>query len=198
MNDFLLVNNWFYEKYFIKLEQGHRYWTMKTALNLFLQNGGKTIVETGCFRMDNDWGAGMSTLIFADIANKYEKDVYTIDISLQNLNIAREIIHKNIQHGRPLVYMDKDSIKALKTFGTQIDFLYLDSLDFDFNTPDASQEHCLNELKAAYDKLSDKAVVLMDDNNLPGGGKPAKAKLWLQEQGWKCILDYHQTLWIRN
>jgi len=197
MNDFLFVNNWFYEKYFLKLEQGHRYWTMYTALSLFLQSNGSVIVETGCLRMDGDWGAGMSTLVFNDIRTRYKKELYSVDISGNNLKIAEKIVQHAASNFRPPHFVESDSILFLGTFDKKIDLLYLDSLDFDFNNPASSQEHCLKELQAAYDKLSDTAVVLMDDNNLPGGGKPAKAKLWLQEQGWTCVADHHQTLWIR-
>ena len=198
MNDFLFVDNWFYNKYFTKLEQGHRFWTMQTAISLFLQAGGNNIVETGCLRMENDWGAGMSTLVFADITTTYDKDLYSVDINKGNLDIAQDMIQKYLSHYRRPFLITSDSVQYLKDFGKQIDLLYLDSLDFDFDNPSSAQDHCLSEVEAAYSVLSRKAVVLFDDNRLPNGGKPAKAKLWLQGKGWKCIMDYHQSLWIRE
>lgn len=195
MNEFLFTQNWFYQKYFLNLEQGHRFWTMYTALSLFLQLGGKNMVETGCLRMKDDWGAGMSTLVFADFASQYKKSLWSVDINDKNLSIAANIT-KDYKDNVKMV--TGDSISFLKDCFFPIDFLYLDSLDFDFNKPEPSQDHCLSELEAAYSVLSRKAVVLMDDNLLPGGGKPAKAKLWLQGLGWKCIMDYHQTLWVRE
>lgn len=199
MNDFTFVDNWFYNKYFLKLETGHRFWTMHTAISLFLQRGSKTIVETGCIRMEEDWGAGMSTLVFSDISNRYNKKFETVDINIANLNFAKEYIYDELQFIEDFItYHHSDSIEFFRQHKQSIDLLYLDSLDFDFANPEESQKHCLAELETAFPHLSEKAIVLMDDNRLPGGGKPAKAKLWLQQQGWTCVMDYHQTLWVKN
>jgi hypothetical protein len=35
----------------------------------------------------------------------------------------------------------------------------------------------------------------MDDNMLPGGGKPRMAKKALSKLGYRCLLDSQQTLW---
>lgn len=59
-----------------------------------------------------------------------------------------------------------------------------------------SQEHCLNEIKAAAPALRKNSIVLIDDANLLGGGKPRLAKEWLSEHGWHVLLDSFQTLWI--
>lgn len=48
---------------------------------------------------------------------------------------------------------------------------YLDSFDFDISNPLPSQKHHLKEIEAAYDKLTDNSVVMIDDCDLPGGGK---------------------------
>jgi len=60
------------------------------------------------------------------------------------------------------------------------------------------QEHCLNEFKAIESNLSDTSIVLIDDNRLPGGGKPRLAKQYLYQHGWTCLLDYQQTLWVKT
>jgi hypothetical protein len=61
-----------------------------------------------------------------------------------------------------------------------------------------SQEHCLKEIIAAAPLLHKKSVVLIDDNNLPGGGKSRLAKEWLRGHGWIAIIDFQQTLWIKR
>lgn len=194
MTKFFYADNWFYNNYFLKLEKGQRYWTIHTALSLLLQSEGKIMVETGCARMADDWGAGMSTIIFSQFAENYKKEFHSVDIDEKNIKLCKRMVgdvdNTHLHVG--------DSIEFLKKFDKKIDLLYLDSLDFDFHNPGPSQDHCLNELQAAYSSLSRKAVVLMDDNWLPGGGKPAKAKEWLREQGWTCIIDHHQTLWVRE
>jgi len=63
MRDFIFLKDghnedWFYDKYIERLgvnayDRG-RWHTMKAALNLYLQRGGGTIVETGCQREEND------------------------------------------------------------------------------------------------------------------------------------------------
>ena len=61
-----------------------------------------------------------------------------------------------------------------------------------------SQEHCLNEIKAALPFLHDQTPVLIDDGDLPGGGKPRLAKLFLAEKGYTCVAESYQTLWIKE
>lgn len=60
------------------------------------------------------------------------------------------------------------------------------------------QEHCLNELKAAWPYLGSNSIILLDDNTLPGGGKSRLAKDFLFSHGATMILDYHQSLWIKS
>jgi hypothetical protein len=62
----------------------------------------------------------------------------------------------------------------------------------------AAQQHCLNELIAIEKNLTSNSIVLLDDNQLSGGGKPAKAKQYLIEKGWTCILDLQSSLWVRE
>lgn len=60
------------------------------------------------------------------------------------------------------------------------------------------QEHCLNEFKAIEGALEQDSIVLIDDNDFPGGGKPGLLKPYLEEQGWTCLLDSQQTLWVKE
>ena len=61
-----------------------------------------------------------------------------------------------------------------------------------------SQQHCVREFKAVEEQLDETSIVLIDDNQLPGGGKPGLLKPYLEEQGWTCLFDFQQTLWIRK
>jgi len=60
------------------------------------------------------------------------------------------------------------------------------------------QEHCLNEIKAIESSLADNAIVLIDDNDMPAEGKARLAKAYLHEQGWFCLADGQQTMWMRS
>jgi hypothetical protein len=106
-------------------------------------------------------------------------------------------------------------------FSGRIDLLYLDSFDFPFaellehagrdelaqldddavaeRFPDLilpPQRHCLAELEAARPYLGEQSIVLIDDNDFPGGGKARLARRRLYEWGWTCLLDLQQTVWI--
>jgi hypothetical protein len=226
MKDFLFAKGWFDSKY---AKPGHRrHATMKAALNLFLQNGGSNIVETGCCRLPDDWGAGLSTVMFGDFCKKYTKRLYTVDLSPENMAICRDLTK---EYNGFIDYHVEDSVSFLKRFDQTIDLLYLDSYDYPYgelleiyggktdidkaiiildNMSDedivsrhsaviaASQEHCLKELMAALPHLSDKAPIIIDDCMLPGGGKGRTAKEWLLANNYTCILDLYQTLWVKN
>jgi hypothetical protein len=192
-----------------------RYHTMKAALNLFLQRDGKTIVETGCQRQENDWGGGMSTTIFGDFIGQFGGQLYTVDNSQKHLNLARKVT-KQFDN---IIYELSDSVAYLQKFDQPIDLLYLDSFDFPiedlpgswdctltdqelieqhFATIKPCQEHCLKELEEALPNLHKKSIVLIDDNNLWAGGKPRLAREWLLDNQWEQILDEYQTLWIKK
>lgn len=66
-----------------------------------------------------------------------------------------------------------DSIEFLRNFDKIIDFLYLDSYDFEANNPVSSQMHHLHEIEVAYNKLAPNAVVMIDDCGLSHGGRLA-------------------------
>lgn len=60
------------------------------------------------------------------------------------------------------------------------------------------QEHAVNEFMAMKDKLKDDTILLIDDNLLPGGGKPRLVKEVLPDYGWICLLDFQQSLWVKR
>ena len=197
MHSFLeITKDWFFEKYFTKLQK--RFWTFKIALNLFLQRDSKIVVETGTQRGKDDWDGGCSTTIFGDFCKKYDKHLYTIDNNVANLEISRRDTN---EFATNITYELNDSIRALKNFDSKIDLLYLDSLDCKKDLHDQNieaQTHALNELKAAYDKLSSKSIIIIDDNLFTNGGKTRMCKERLRKKGWICLMDYKQTLWIRK
>jgi hypothetical protein len=228
MNNFLFNKNWFEKKYRVKSDS--RYLTFKTALNLFLQQKGRTIVETGTTRLPDDWGAGMSTLLFADYlrTENPQGSLITIDIDTNNLNKCKEI---TAGFYKVIKYVLSDSVEALKKYdGKPIDLLFLDSFDYpygemlndyggqaDLNEAikklneipeeeiekkykdliEPAQQHQLNEYLAVKDKLSDRAIVLLDDNDFPGGGKCRLTKEQLLKDGWILLIDQQQSLWMK-
>jgi hypothetical protein len=195
--DFIKVKGTYESRYFGK-EETHlqRYFTFKTAISLFLQRGLKNIVETGCQRNLVDWGAGNSSLIFSEtLADFPDKGkLYSVDISQKNLMVCYEVTKK---FNNTILYSG-DSVEFLKQFNEEIGLLYLDSLDYEANLQQESQEHQLKEIKAIYPRLNDKTIVMLDDNDFPNGGKTKLTKEFLQKEGWIVVLDHQQSLWIRG
>jgi hypothetical protein len=178
----------------------HRSPTWRAALGIFAQRGGVTIVETGCQRFANDWGAGCSTRLLALALKELCRGrLHSVDNSKEHLEVAKAIIHQDGTDAIVDFYLE-DSIQFLQTFTSSIDLLYLDSFDYSQAEPglSACQGHQLNELEAAFDKLSHGAVVILDDNSLPQGGKTRLAKRFLVKRDWLCVLDWQQSVWIRS
>lgn len=209
----------------------HRWSTFKIAMNLYTQLGGQTIVETGCVREKDDWGAGSSTVLFGELCKDLDNGshIWTVDNNAEHIGRCRNITKEWENY---ITYTVSDSVAFLGAWvGPQIDFLYLDSYDYPYwdvinkmgrtqddvevenrqrgqefeaeivatwgSIIDSCQNHCLKELNAALPHLHKKSIILIDDNNLAGGGKPRVAKDRLIELGYTCLLDYQQTLWIK-
>jgi len=197
LEDFTYIeNDWFRTKYANNSKS--RFVTFKVALNWLYQHKGRNLVETGTTKEYDDWGAGMSTILFGDFCKHFGGLIWTVDKSRQAIEMSREVTAEFADY---ITYVHRGSIGFLQDFPRKIDLLYLDSMDyplFDERPISVCQEHQLVELQAAYKKLSKKAVVLLDDNGLPKGGKTGLSKRWLAKKGWICLLDNQQTVWVRG
>ena len=177
--------------------QGLRGPTFKAALQMLYQStGDKYIVETGCQRLHNDFGAGESTRIFGKFITDFGGRLTTIDINPANMDVAKEV---TINYKDRIEYITEDSLVALKTINGPISLLYLDSMDCNLDRENSlPQEHQLKELKICMDKLDKKSIVLLDDNNAPFGGKTAKTNEYLYCNGFYLITSGFQALWTRR
>lgn len=229
---FIQTGGYFDQQY--RAKSDCRYSTFKAALNLLHQMDvgvrGKQILETGCQRMREDWGAGCSTRLFLDFIRKTgNAHLWSVDLSPESVAMARQVAAPFTDSTYEIT--QSDSIAYLKNFTSPVDLLYLDSWDYPYGellnfyggqaniavaeatlsemTEEEivekhrsailpSQAHCLQEMIAAEPLLHSKSIVLIDDNALPGGGKPRLARQYLIDSGWTCILDYQQTLWIKR
>lgn len=174
-----------------------RYSTFSDALKLMSQRNVTTIVETGTARCgdENFEGDGGSTIIFGDWAKNHNVNMYSVDINPLHIALAKKASTKYLSN---LQFVTGDSVKFLDDFPGKIDFLYLDSWDYDVNDPLSAQTHCLKEVKAAYEKLSKKAIIMIDDCNIQFGGKGLLAIKFLKKQKWKLYRNNHQVIMIRR
>lgn len=178
-----------------------RFETMKKALEIFKEISGGIIVETGTTRMKDDWGAGMSTMVFGAYCKEFgHGKLWTVDISEKNISISKEVTKDYEEY---ITYIEADSHLFLKIFPPTIHLLYLDSVDCpievncdaDRKELEFAQKHQLKEIQIALPKVSADGVVLLDDNAFEHGGKTALTKAYLKEQGWTEIMSGQQSLW---
>lgn len=184
-------DEWFESRFRVT---GERLVTLGRAVHRFLELGGLTIVETGAMR---DPFGGSSTLIFGSTLQRYGCGrLWSCDISPVSIEAAKKFTKSCSER---TTFVQEHSVEFLRAFPFQIDLLYLDSMDCDpEGDSSAAQEYQKEELLAAYDRLSPKATVLMDDNGFANGGKTLLSKAVLAERGWKCLADSTQALWARE
>ena len=99
----------------------------------------------------------MSTLIFSDYARYVNGNLTSCDINEKNVKNAKKFSKENKEF---INFVVDDSINFLSNFNKKIDFLYLDSLDGQF---EGASKHQLDEIKMAKKYLHDQSLVLLDD-----------------------------------
>jgi predicted O-methyltransferase YrrM len=174
-----------------------RYVSLAKALNLLQQRKAKVVVETGTARdgKKNFTGDGGSTIILGDWVNQNRAFLYSVDISPKAVAKAKKATKLYSKH---VDIVCSDSIQFLTNFKQPIDFLYLDSFDFDSGNPAPSQEHHLKEIIAAYPKLHKNSVVMIDDCALPHGGKGKLVIQFLLSKGWKILYEGYQAILVND
>ena len=177
-----------------------RFETFHEAIRLMNIRNIKNIVETGTQRCSNfrhsfdRTGDGGGTIIFAHWAKDHSANLYSVDIDKECIEISR----RNTSYfGNTIRVILDDSVNFLANFSDQIDFLYLDSYDYDMNNPDPAQNHCLNEILASENKLHEQSVIMIDDCNIHRGGKGLLAIEYLKSKGWVLHKNLYQVILIR-
>lgn len=167
------------------------------ALNLLEKSQAKIIVETGTARFGSNgfYGDGASTLIFGYWSFLNHAHMYSVDVDKKAVEISSQAVREYADY---VHIIQNDSIDFLKKFSLPIDFLYLDSFDFDIKNPGPSQLHHLKEIEAAYDKLVPGAIVMIDDCKLPHGGKGKLVIEFLLKKGWTVLDNEYQVILARN
>jgi hypothetical protein len=166
------------------------------AMFVYLESVRKAsyvIVETGCVRQD-DWIDGRATVLFDQFLQTREGCLYSVDIDADRCAYARSQVSDRT------TVINEDSVSFLYRFarGQQIDLLYLDSYDVDWNDPHESALHHLKELYAAMPALKAGSLVVVDDH-LNFDGRVGKSKYivpFMHDIGARKLFEAYQIGWI--
>lgn len=175
--------------------------TFQLVLKIISERNAKILVETGTSRegLKGTKSNGSATFVFGKWAKINNAKLFSVDISEDSIKNAKKMITSEGLNE----YVDfqlSDSVKFLAKFDKQVDFLYLDSYDYsnDKEVQIASQIHHLNEFKAIENQLHSKTVVLIDDCDLPGGGKGKMVVEYMLTKGWYVELSEYQILLLKK
>ena len=187
----------YFEKYTRQLDLTFRkrFNTMYGALKALHKNypNSPMIVEIGTLR-DNNTGGGHSTYKFGEYLSRFGGKLYTVDIAKEAITFSK----KASSEFQPwITYCQDDSEHFLKNFKGQIHMLYLDGFDSTPGMEKAASQKQLREIKAAMPKLAESSIVLLDDADLPEGGKAALSSHYLVNNGFRMTLSQYQQLFIR-
>ncbi len=175
--------------------------TFLKIMELMKKTQAKTIVETGTSRegLRGAKSNGAATIVFGKWAKENNAFVHSVDISEESVkNAQAEVDRQNLQEFIQIYH--SDSLAFLEDFDQKIDVLYLDSYDYssDPEVQKKSQQHHLEEFKRVEDQLHDQSIVLIDDCDLPNGGKGKLVIAYMQDRGWKILVESYQVLLVRD
>jgi hypothetical protein len=128
--------------------------TMSLALEMLNQKPA-VIVETG----SSAWGTN-SSLLFDSYVNSFGGSFHSVDIRPEPAKELRSLCSSKSQ------FFCNDSVGYLKELAKtahQLDLLYLDSWDVDWQDPLPSAMHGLHEFLSIYPTLKPGSLVLIDD-----------------------------------
>ena len=169
-----------------------RFKSFEFALIEAQKRNHKLLVETGVARGKTkffffskiNWKDGMSTMIFSDYAKYVNGQLYSCDIDLKNIQNAKKFTKNNQNF---IKFIQDDSLNFLSNFNKKIDFLYLDSLDAQFEN---ASKHQLNEIELAIDNLSSGSLVLLDDK----GAKTNLSLEYMLKNNFKIINETREQV----
>lgn len=175
--------------------------TFLKALELLSYFNAKVLIETGTSRegLEGAKSQGAASIVFGKWAKENNAKLHSVDISEESVRVAQaEIDSQNLNKYVELHL--SDSLDFLKSFVESVDFLYLDSYDYSDN-PEIqrkSQTHHLNEFKSIESRLHKNTIILIDDCDLPGGGKGKTVIAYMKTRGWEILMEEYQVLLVHK
>ena len=175
--------------------------TFLKCLELLDKIKAKIIIETGTSRegLHGAQSNGGATIVFGKWAKQNNAIMHSVDISEESITAAQKEVDNQDLNFSVKIHLS-DSVAFLENFKEQVDFLYLDSYDYneDPEIQVKSQIHHLKEFKAIESQLHENTIVLIDDCNLPNGGKGKLVVEYMLKNDWKILMDQYQILLVRN
>ena len=181
---------------------GKRRDTLREVLRLLGERGATTLLETGVARMglEKSKGDGASTIVFGLWAKQNDAHLYSVDIDPEATERAGQAVAK-MDLSDSVTLVTSDSVAYLDEFTDMVDFLYLDSYDYhktDTAIQTASQAHHLKEIEAIEGCLHEETVILIDDCDMPNGGKGKLVIERLTANGWKVHMSEYQVILVKG
>lgn len=161
---------------------------MLQALDLAHRAGLRSLVETGCMRSYPTCD-GASTRVLAEYCHRAGTQLVSLELNPDHIQVARSAL----VHPESVEFRAGDSVAALSRLQTPVEFLYLDSYDFQPSDPMPSAMHQLAEVGAALGHLAERAIILLDDWHGGSAGKGSLAVPFLLSRGWRQIIDGYQA-----
>lgn len=175
--------------------------SFRLTMKLMAKADAKVIVETGTSRegLRGAKSNGAATIVFGKWAKENGGFVHSVDINQESVKNAQTEVDRQGLSEVVKIHLS-DSVQFLSNFEKSVDLLYLDSYDYssDVEVQKKSQEHHLKEFKAIEDRLHKNSIVLIDDCDLPNGGKGKLVIKYMLKNDWKIVLDAYQVLLVRN
>jgi predicted O-methyltransferase YrrM len=184
-----------------KYNFGKRRDTLTATLSLLKARGARILIETGTARLGlaKTKGDGASTIVFGLWAKQNDAHLHSVDIDARAINESRRAALE-VGLSASVSFHVSDSVQFLADFSQPVDFLYLDSYDYDRrdeSVQKASQAHHMKEFAAIESRLHAESVVLIDDCGAPGGGKGKLVIEHMLANGWLIVMDRYQVLLTR-
>ncbi|MGB5821647.1 MAG: class I SAM-dependent methyltransferase [Saonia sp.] len=175
--------------------------TFQKTLELLDRTKARVIIETGTSRegLHGAKSNGAATIVFGKWAKLNNAILHSVDISEKSVAAAQKEVDKQGLNAYVRIHLS-DSLLFLKAFKEPVDFLYLDSYDYsnDLEVQLKSQLHHLEEFKIIEDQLHQKTIVLIDDCDLPNGGKGKMVVEYMLQKDWKILIQAYQILLVRK
>jgi len=193
-----LIFKTFFEKY--RPLSSYRFPTFKLVLTHLLNNfKNPKILETGCIRFFEDYGAGYSSHIFADFLHNYGGTLTTVDNDEKKLGWAEKQL-KPLNEKNNISYVVSDGLEFCQKTEETYNLCYIDTHDSDLNEVGLAiaQKNLESQVNAIKDKITENGIIVVNDADMARQGKSYSAQVYMLKNGFQCIYLDQQSVWKKS